>query len=107
MNISKQNNFGLSAKTIDLIITTLNQFPQIERAVIFGSRAKGNYKNGSDIDIAIYGKEINFDLIVRLGSILNEDLPIPYKVDIINYEILKNKELKKRIEQEGKTIFSR
>ncbi|MEW4901747.1 nucleotidyltransferase domain-containing protein [Clostridium tetani] len=45
---------------------------------MFGSRAKGNYKPGSDIDIAIYGENINLDILSKLNSILEEKSPMPY-----------------------------
>jgi len=48
---------------LDNIITTLQQFSEIEKAVIFGSRVKGNYKPGSDVDIAIWGNDISFSTL--------------------------------------------
>ncbi|WP_414646601.1 nucleotidyltransferase domain-containing protein [Clostridium tetani] len=56
----------------------ISGFDEIEKAYIFGSRAKGNYKPGSDIDIAIYGENINLDILSKLNSILEEKSPMPY-----------------------------
>lgn len=52
------NNFGISDFSFNCICDTLKKYEDIERALIFGSRAKGNYKKGSDIDLAIYGTEL-------------------------------------------------
>ncbi|MEW6606108.1 MAG: nucleotidyltransferase domain-containing protein [bacterium] len=51
-------NNGLKESEIEKIIEALKRFPQIEQAIIFGSRAKGSHKKGSDIDLAIKGKDI-------------------------------------------------
>lgn len=50
--------YGLTDQDLNYIIKTIAKFDEIEKAVLFSSRAKGNYKPGSDIDIAIYGDEI-------------------------------------------------
>ncbi len=47
------NQFGLKPETINIIQTSLASFPEIESAILYGSRAKGNYKNGSDIDLTL------------------------------------------------------
>lgn len=83
------------------------QFPQIERAAIFGSRAKGNYKPGSDIDIAIYGEEITFDVISKLHSMLENASPMPYMFDIVDYTHISHKVLKEHIERVGKVFYKR
>lgn len=78
-------SFGLRQEDIEYIIKTLSKFNEIERAVVFGSRAKGNFKPGSDIDIAIVGKEINFDTLSRLHALIEEYSPLPYLIDIVDY----------------------
>ncbi|MEW5845474.1 MAG: nucleotidyltransferase domain-containing protein [Bacteroidota bacterium] len=50
--------FGISEKSYLLIIDVLKSYPEVEAAIIFGSRAKGNYKNGSDIDLALIGESL-------------------------------------------------
>ncbi|NLZ54891.1 MAG: nucleotidyltransferase domain-containing protein [Thermoanaerobacteraceae bacterium] len=98
-------NFGLKKSDIDYIIGVIKKFPEIEKAVIFGSRAKGNYKVGSDVDIAIYGENITFDTISALHFMLEEQGPLPYFFDIIDYTHLKHEELKEHIDRVGKVIF--
>lgn len=102
-----QNNFGLLERDIIFIIKSLRAMPEIEKAIIFGSRAMGNYKKGSDIDIAIIGKNINDKIVTRLSSILNQELPIPYFVDVADYNSIAISELKKHIDKEGKIIYSK
>ncbi|NLW23234.1 MAG: nucleotidyltransferase domain-containing protein [Tissierellia bacterium] len=100
-------NFGIPAKSMDLIIEAMAEYEEIERAAIFGSRSMGNYKNGSDVDIAIYGNDITMELVKRLSIKLNEILPLPYYFDIVHYESLKNEELKKHIDVFGKVFYIR
>jgi uncharacterized protein len=85
----------------------LSQFPEIEKAIIFGSRAMGNYKKGSDVDIAIVGKSINKKVLLKLYDDLNEELPLPYFFDIIHYEEIQNENLIKHIDNEGKVLYEK
>lgn len=101
------NPFGISDRTYRLMLNTFNQFPEIKEVKIFGSRAKGNYKNGSDIDLAVSGEKVDPNLIFKLKSLFNERLPIPYKVDVVGYDYLTHQELKDHIFRRGKVIFSR
>jgi predicted nucleotidyltransferase len=89
------------------MLNTFNQFPEIKEVKIFVSRAKSNYKNGSDIDLAISGERVDLNLIFKLKSLFNERLPIPYKVDAVGYDYLTHRELKDHIFHRGKVILSR
>ncbi|WP_346877370.1 MULTISPECIES: nucleotidyltransferase domain-containing protein [unclassified Clostridium] len=71
-------SFGLRELDLEYIVSVIRGFDEIEKASIFGSRAKGNYKPGSDIDIAVYGENINLDILSKLNSILEEKSPMPY-----------------------------
>ncbi len=101
------NSFGIYDKSFTLIRESLAEFPEIEKAVIFGSRAMGNHKKGSDIDIAICGENVNHNTTSRLYGKLNEELPIPYFVDVVNYNLINLEELKEHIENNGKIIYER
>lgn len=61
--------YGLLQKDIDIIIKSISLFKEIDKAVLFGSRAIGNYKKGSDVDIAIFGIDVTKDTICRLNDI--------------------------------------
>lgn len=96
--------FGIPEKSMNIILHTLEQFKEIEKASIFGSRALGNYKNGSDIDLVIYGSRVTDEIINFLSIQLNEELPLPYFFDIVHYESLSNKKLKEHIDKFAKTL---
>lgn len=97
--------FGITKRSLDYIIYALSTWPTIEKAAIFGSRAMGNYKSGSDIDLVIYGKDIVLDTVNRLSIMLNEELPIPYYFDVVHYETLKNDSLKAHIDTYCKFFY--
>lgn len=75
--------------------------------MIFGSRAKGNQKNGSDIDIAIYGEGVNFNTVASLKALLEDQGPLPYFFDVIDYTHLKNEEIKGHIDRVRKVDFEK
>lgn len=99
--------FGLLDRDIEYIQRALGEFEEIGKAVIFGSRAIGNYKKGSDVDIAIIGKEITSRTLYRLDDLLNEVYPLPYFFDILHYEEMSNINLKEHIDRFGKLIYSK
>ncbi len=98
-------SFGLSEADIEYIVGVIAKYKEIKKAVIFGSRAKGNYKAGSDIDIAIYGEDITIDTISSLHSLLEDESPLPYLFDIVDYTHLEHKELKEHIDRVGIVIY--
>ncbi len=107
MNRTEQaNHFGLRESDLTNIVTLLSLFEQIEEAVIFGSRAKGNFKNGSDVDIAIKGN-IDLATTTKLSYMLNEETLMPYKFDIVNYTQNSHEDLKKHIDRVGITIYDK
>ncbi|HAO22117.1 MAG TPA: DNA polymerase III subunit beta [Desulfobacteraceae bacterium] len=77
------NPFGISDKSFEILLNIMKSYPQIEEAFIFGSRAKGNYKHGSDIDIALKGEKLSNDIIWDITALLNNEMPIPYKTDVL------------------------
>ena len=99
--------FGISEKSYLLIIDVLKSYPEVETAIIFGSRAKGNYKNGSDIDLALIGESLNSKIILYIAGILNEGIPIPYHVDVVNYHSISTPELKEHIDRVGKEFYKK
>lgn len=99
------NPFGISEKSYLLLVETFAKYTQIEEVILFGSRAKGNYKNGSDIDLAIKGKNCTESLAFDLSGYVNEELPIPYMVDVLDYNSLRNQDLKEHIDRVGKNFL--
>jgi len=99
--------YGLSEQDINEILKAFGLFPQIDQAVLFGSRAKGNYKSGSDVDIALKGEGIEHSCVAGLSSILNEESSLPYYFDIVHFEQITEPELVQHIERVGKVIYVR
>jgi len=97
-------NTGLTQADIDRIAAAIKQFPEIDDAVVFGSRAKGSYKKASDVDLAIKGRAVTPEIIQRLNFLLNEELPLPYFFDVVHYESLENRQLVEHIDRVGKSI---
>jgi len=89
--------FGLSDSEIHTI-TDILRSSGVSRGVVFGSRAKGNYKKGSDVDIAIVGDE------QKVSRILNEECNLPYFFDVINIEKINNQNLIDHIHRVGKGL---
>ncbi len=99
--------FGLLSRDMEYILKALKKYPEIESAYIFGSRAIGNYKKSSDVDIAIKGKTLDRRTVNRISDELNEVYPIPYFFDVIHYDIISSEELKKHIDEFGKLIYEK
>ena len=95
------STFGLSDKQLALIKNAVSQFADIESALIFGSRAMGNHKPGSDVDIAIRGTNITPKTVAALSALLNEELPLPHFFDVVHYESLDNQSLTGHIDVHG------
>lgn len=99
--------YGLLQRDIDYILKTLEAFPEVKKAALFGSRALGNYKKGSDIDLSLFGAEIDHDLVIQINSKLNEEVPIPYFVDVVDFKSIRNKKLQEHIERQGIIIYEK
>jgi len=98
--------FGLSQEEITRLNDLFGQYPWIQEAIIFGSRAEGISRHSSDIDLALKTDKTNLSDILSLKSKI-DDLSLPYTVDLINYEKLQNQELKKHIDQSGQVFYQR
>ncbi len=84
--------FGLPTDSVEMIKSTLKQWPEIEKAQIFGSRAMGNHRDNSDIDIALWGDIDNVTAARIEGSL--EELPLPWKFDVVVYNSINHVELR-------------
>ncbi|MDA8139730.1 MAG: nucleotidyltransferase domain-containing protein [Desulfobacteraceae bacterium] len=98
-------SFGLQEQDIAYIAKAAGEFPEIEAVILFGSRAKGNFKKASDIDLAIKGKSITTITVQRISARLNEELPLPYFVDVLHYESITNPDLIGHINRVGVVIY--
>jgi predicted nucleotidyltransferase len=98
--------FGLSVRETEIIKSILQKYPQIERAVIFGSRAMNTFKPGSDVDIALWGKNIDGTLLNILDNEFEESM-LPYFVDLLDFKNIKNQALKQHIQRVGKIFYQK
>jgi predicted nucleotidyltransferase len=97
-----KNNFGLPDDVYGLIVDALRRYPEINDVKIFGSRAMGNHKRYSDIDIAIYA-DTDADLSQNIKEEL-EDLDVIYFFDVLHYEKIASAEVKAHIDRVGISI---
>lgn len=96
--------FGLEKETITSIHSVFCQYPDLEQVILYGSRAKGNYKRGSDIDISLKGNKLTFSDLLKIEGEL-DDLLLPYKIDISLFRQIKDEEVLAHIESVGKVFF--
>lgn len=101
------NSFGIAEKTYSELLEGLSELSQIHQAKIFGSRAMGNFKKGSDLDIALYGDDIDQTLLNKLIIYFEEMTTIPYFIDFVHYNTLDNHELKNHIDSCGVVIYKK
>ena len=98
--------YGLKEHTIESISGVLVRHPAVEKAILYGSRAKGNFKHGSDIDLTLCGNELTTQ---ELGVIIEEldELLLPYKIDLSILEQLDHAKLREHIERVGVVFYQR
>ena len=99
-------NHGLSDATVQKIQTVLAGFPQVEKALLYGSRAKGSFKPGSDIDLTLIGPELSFSLLAQIDAAL-DDLLLPYMVDLSNLASIEPGPLLDHIQRLGGVLYQR
>ncbi len=97
-------SYGLSEDTIQQITSVLSNYHSVNRAILYGSRAKNNYRNGSDIDLTLLGDNLDLQLLQKI-SLSIDDLLLPYKVDLSIYNDLQNRDLKEHINRVGITFY--
>jgi len=92
--------FGLKKEIIDKVRAVLSQFPQITEAILYGSRALGTYKPGSDIDLTFKGDLLNNQIINKISLALDE-LYLAYTFDLSVYDHINNPDLLEHIGKHG------
>jgi type I restriction enzyme S subunit len=98
--------YGLTETTVENICAVFAHFPEIEKAILYGSRAKGNFKTGSDIDLTICGEALTSDLRSTIASAL-DDLLLPYTIDLSVFNELNHAKLREHIERVGVLFYER
>ena len=97
---------GLDKEVIKKIQVCLAAFPDIEQAILYGSRAKGNFRNGSDIDLCLLGENLDSSFILKLDHQLDE-LMLPYRFDLSIYSQIDNPNFKDHIDRVGVIFFQK
>jgi len=98
--------FGLSDKVIEEIQDVFRRHIEVEKVLIFGSRAKGNYRAGSDIDLAVIGNNIDYRLILKIGCEI-DTLELLYGIDLLDYQSKKNTPIGEHIDRVGQIFYER
>lgn len=98
--------FGLPEATIGKIRAVLARHPQVEKALLYGSRAKGNFRNGSDIDLTITGgRDLTLDILLKIRDEI-DDLLLPYTVDLSLLNDISDPHLLDHIERVARVFYS-
>jgi predicted nucleotidyltransferase len=97
------SEFGLDDRTLRLMRDVFEKHPGIREVRVFGSRAKGNYRRESDVDLAIFG-DVDSVLASLVASEL-DDLPLPYRFDVQAYPCIKHAPLREHIDRVGMPFF--
>ncbi len=97
--------YGLSDSQLQEIISILMQCPEIEKAVIFGSRALGTFKEASDVDIAIFGEKTDFMTATHVKYELEEESYLPFFFDVIAYSEIDHDALREHIRKFGVVVY--
>lgn len=97
---------GLPEKTILAIQEVFKKQPKVQSAILYGSRAMGNYKKGSDIDLTLQGPELTLTDLLKLESEIDQ-LLLPYKVDLSLHHQIENPDLLDHIQRMGKIFYRR
>jgi predicted nucleotidyltransferase len=97
--------FGLPAEDISKLCRVFERYAQVKQVLIYGSRAKGHFHRGSDIDLTLIG-DLDWPTFNQLEREL-DDLLLPYSIDISLYKQIENPELQAHIEHVGQVLFAR
>jgi predicted nucleotidyltransferase len=97
---------GLKENEIEEIKKIFESFPEVEEAVLFGSRAKGNYKPGSDIDISLKGIKLTHNILNKISNSL-DDLLLPFFCELSIYDRIKNRDLIDHINRVGIIVYKK
>ena len=98
--------FGLPEKAIGKMCGIFARHPEIDRVVLYGSRAKGNFKVGSDIDLTLIGEKINLNLLFRIDNEI-DDLLLPWQIDLSIYSQIENQDLIDHINRAGQSFYQK
>lgn len=99
-------NCGLNLQVIERIQGVFAKYPQIAEVILYGSRAKGNFRPNSDIDLTMKGDGLNLTEQLRIENEL-DDLLLPYKIDLSVYHHIQNADLIDHIDRVGVVFYTK
>lgn len=97
--------YGLEEITIKKINEVFAHYPEIKEVILYGSRALGNHKKGSDIDLTILSDNIELSTLYKIEREL-DDLLLPYTIDLSVHRHIQNPDLLDHIKNVGTTFYS-
>ena len=98
--------YGLSQSVIQKINGILSRYPLVQKATLYGSRAKGNYKNGSDIDLTLHGRGLSLDMVYKILNDL-DDLLLPYTIDLSIFDDIRDPDVVAHIRRVGVAFYEK
>ncbi len=101
---SSQLKFGLKDEHIKIINSIFEKYTEVDEAVLYGSRAKGNYRNGSDIDLSLKGEKLTLSILSHIKIELDDSL-LPHQVDLAIYHKIDNPKLIEHIDRVGISFY--
>jgi predicted nucleotidyltransferase len=104
MSPAETAQYGLGSSAITAIQNVLKKHPKVIKAILYGSRAKGNYRPASDIDLSLQGEQLDYSELVKIDNEL-DDLLLPYTIDLSLYPSIENPDLIDHIEQVGQVLY--
>jgi len=101
---TEQPRFGLKESVVQEICRVFATHPLVDRVIIYGSRAKGNYRNGSDIDLTVQGEAVSLSEMMKIETEL-DDLLLPYKIDLSLLHKISDTSLLEHIKRVGAVFY--
>ncbi|AQG82225.1 nucleotidyltransferase family protein [Spirosoma montaniterrae] len=99
--------FGLRDSDIVYMTNLFRQHPDVEQVWVYGSRAKGTNRPGSDVDLALIGPDVERETVSHIHFVLEEDSPMPFFFDVLHWDTLTNEKVKNEIQQTAKLLYQR
>ena len=106
MSDAAQQPYGLPPDVLERLNAVFRACPQIERVILYGSRAKGNFRRGSDIDLCLEADRMTIEDLLKLSGEI-DDLLLPWKVDLVLKHAIENAELLAHIKRVGVPVYER